>query len=109
MIAVVVAAAWAGVVLGLVVVERHRAEASADLAALAGAVRAVEGERGACSAAGWVAGRMGVELTGCRVEGAVVAVDVLGRAPGVLGGFGRGRAAARAGPVEAGQAVVGGR
>lgn len=88
-----------GVLLGSAVVTRHRAEAAADLAALAGAGRAVDGERWACDRARWVADRMRVEVVGCRVDGFVVSVVVVARPTGVLAGVRSGRAVAVAGPV----------
>ena len=43
----------AAVLVGAAVVARHRATAAADLAALAGAVRAVQGDDACGTAAGW--------------------------------------------------------
>lgn len=85
--------------MGEAVVARHRAQAAADLSALAGAQRALYGTAPACAQAIAVARRMGAVVTSCVVEDldVVVSVDV----PVVLGQFGMGpaRAAARAGPV----------
>lgn len=89
----------AAVLVGAAVVARHRATAAADLAALAGAVRAVEGSD-ACQAAARFAGANAAELTACTATpDAVVTVEVgvpvrLGR----LGVFSA-TARARAGPV----------
>ena len=100
MIAVVVSIALGIMVIGSAVVARHRAQASADLAALAAAGRLASGVEAACSAAALIAGAMHSTITTCRVEdldvivGVEVAVD-LGR-----WGFGSARAAARAGPAE---------
>jgi len=87
-------------VLGLVgaVGGRHRAEAAADLAALAAAGQAVRGEAVACRRAGDVAAGSGGRVVLCRVHGteAVVEVEVALRAT-VFGAM-TARARARAGP-----------
>ncbi len=83
------------------VVARHRVEAAADLAALAGAVRAVDGERFACREVRWVAARMGAAVRACRLSGWDVLVEVVDLPSGVLARFGSAAARARAGPVEA--------
>ena len=85
--------------LGAVAVARHRAAASADLAALAGAGHAVEGGDSACAAAADVARAQGARLTGCRLEGLDVVVEVTVTPPGRLGLLGRARAISRAGPA----------
>lgn len=88
------------VAVGHVVVERRRAAAGADLAALAGAVELQHG-RDACPVAAATARRNGVELTACRVDGDHVRVstrtspEVLGRVLAVTG-------EAHAGPVAGG-------
>ncbi|TFV48548.1 Rv3654c family TadE-like protein [Blastococcus sp. TF02A_35] len=98
--AVVVLVGAAAVLAGVATVARHRAGAAADLAALAGAGRAVVGDADPCAAAGRIAEDNGAALAGCRVEpGSVVVVEVrvtvgLGRL-GVHEALGR----ARAGPV----------
>lgn len=81
---------------GAAVVARHQAEGAADLAALAAAVVAVDGERQACAEARWVVERMGGVLRSCRLSGwdALVEVDV------PFGPFGSAAGRARAGPVE---------
>lgn len=91
--------------VGAAMVTRHRAEAAADLAALSGAVYAVSGEEVACARARWVAERMGVDLTGCRLRGWDVSVHVAARPPGLVAAFGPAESAARAGPVGNGQTV----
>ncbi|MGY1843204.1 Rv3654c family TadE-like protein [Modestobacter sp. SYSU DS0875] len=93
----------AAVLVGAAVVARHRATAAADLAALAAAGAAVQGDPAACTVAGGVAAANGAAVTSCTVgAGAVVEVHV--RVPVRLGPLGvvdaRGRA--RAGPVETG-------
>lgn len=64
------------VAVGHVLVERRRAAAGADLAALAGAVE-LQHRRAACPAAAANARSNGVELTACRVEGERVRVTTL--------------------------------
>ena len=78
---------------------RHRAQAAADLAALAGALRTFEGEQAACQRAAEISARNGARLVSCHLDGldVVVAVEV---APVRLAGIGVAGAAARAGPVE---------
>jgi secretion/DNA translocation related TadE-like protein len=100
MIAVLMSIALAVMVFGTAVVARHRAQAAADLAALAAAGRLASGSAAACAAASSVAGAMRATMTACRVErlDVVVGVDVrvgLGR-----WGVGSARAQARAGPTD---------
>jgi secretion/DNA translocation related TadE-like protein len=87
--------------LGAAAATRHRAASAADLAALAAAGVAVEGERAACEKARWVTDRMSVELHSCRLDGADAVVEVVAQPSGVLAGFGAAEARARAGPVAA--------
>jgi secretion/DNA translocation related TadE-like protein len=88
------------VLVGAAAVTRHRAAAAADLAALAGAQRAVLGDPDPCDAARRIAEANGAELAACEAgQGGVVAVSTvvplrLGRL-GVHEAHGR----ARAGPV----------
>lgn len=100
MMAVVVSIVMGAMVVGSAVVARHRAQASADLAALAAAERMVSGGEAACSEAASVAGAMRTVVTTCRTEELDVIVSV--EVPVDLGrwGLGSARAAARAGPVE---------
>jgi secretion/DNA translocation related TadE-like protein len=88
-----------GLHLGAAVIARHRAEAAADLAALAAAGVAVEGVQTACDRAGEVAAAMAGTVTSCRLVGwdALVEVHVPAAVtlPGTDGAVGR----ARAGPV----------
>lgn len=94
MVAVLLCVAGAGAYLGAVVVARHRAQAAADLAALAAAARLPAGAEAACARATAVAREMRAEEAGCVVDELDVVVTV--RVP-VLGGAAR--AAARAGPA----------
>jgi len=101
-IAVAALVAVLSAMLGLVAAigGRHRAEAAADLAALAAAGQAVRGEAVACGRAAGVATGTGARLVRCRVGGgeAVVEVEVALHLA-LLGGV-TARARARAGPVE---------
>ncbi|MFC9788095.1 Rv3654c family TadE-like protein [Rhodococcus sp. NPDC127528] len=86
--------------LGAAVATRHRAQAAADLGALAAAAALDRGGEAACAAARGVADRMRVTLRECRIEGwdAIVTVGV--RAGLTAVGSGDAVAAARAGPVD---------
>jgi secretion/DNA translocation related TadE-like protein len=100
MLALLMSIALGVMVFGTAVVARHRAQAAADLAALAAAGRLASGSAAACAAASSVAGAMRSTITTCRVEqlDVVVGVDVrveLGR-----WGVGSARAQARAGPID---------
>jgi len=85
--------------LGAAVITRHRAEAAADLAALAAAAHAVGGEPAACASAGRVTDRMAVRMVSCELRGWDAIVRVEAAPPGLLARFGVARATARAGPV----------
>ena len=89
-----VAAGLAGAAVGTARVGRHEARTAADLGALAGAQRAIEGRGVACAEAGRFVTANGAVMTACEVRGLdlVVRVEVSTVA-------GRARAAARAGPV----------
>lgn len=78
---------------------RHRAEAAADLGALAGAVHAVDGEPVACAYAARVAQRMAARLVSCRLNGWEVLVEVSVTPAITLPGVGAARGRARAGPA----------
>jgi secretion/DNA translocation related TadE-like protein len=83
---------------GGLVVARHRAQSAADLGALAGAQRAVEGAGVACPAAERIVRANGGRMVSCRVEGLDVVITV--RVPGPAG-WNDGEASARAGPARA--------
>jgi secretion/DNA translocation related TadE-like protein len=102
MMAVLLAITIGGVYVGSAVIARHRAQAAADLAALAAAVHLAEGTGSACSQASALARAMGTVVSHCVVEDLDVVVTVetsvsLGRI-----GVGPARATARAGPVDTG-------
>jgi secretion/DNA translocation related TadE-like protein len=96
MMVVVAAVAVGGVYVGAAVVARHRAQAAADLAALAAAARLTAGHESACAQAITVNRAMGVNQIGCTVEELDVVIAV--EAPVAM--WGAARAAARAGPIE---------
>jgi secretion/DNA translocation related TadE-like protein len=85
--------------LGSAVVARHRAESAADLAALAAAARAVEGEERACAAARAVAVRAGADVLGCRLVGWDALVEAGTALPFGLPGAEAATGRARAGPA----------
>jgi len=98
MMAVLLTITVACAYLGSAVIARHRAQAAADLAALAAAGSLARGATAACAHAVAVAEAMRTAVADCSVAGldAVVAVDVrvaLGRLR-----IGTAHAVARAGP-----------
>jgi secretion/DNA translocation related TadE-like protein len=97
MVAVLLWVTCAGAYLGSVVVARHRAQAAADLSALAGAARLPSGAQAACARAAAVAREMRVDDARCEVDDLDVVVTVR-----VVAIAGVARAAARAGPVDSG-------
>ena len=102
MMAVLVTITVAGLYLGSAVSARHRAQAAADLAALAAAGALADGVQAACASAVTVSEAMHTSVAECSADGldVVVTVDVsvaLGRL-----GVGTARAVARAGPVDSG-------
>jgi secretion/DNA translocation related TadE-like protein len=102
MMAVLLAITIGGVYVGSAVIARHRAQAAADLAAVAAAVYLDDGTRAACSRASALALTMNAAVTRCEVQDLDVLVSVETRVP--LGRFavGPARATARAGPADAG-------
>jgi secretion/DNA translocation related TadE-like protein len=98
MVAALLSITGGGVYLGAAVVARHRAQAAADLAALAAAARLAAGPETACAQAKAVAREMRVSTTGCAVDDLDVVVTVDARL--AVGGWGCARAAARAGPAD---------
>ena len=98
-IAVIMLLVGSVVALGSATVTRRRAEAAADLAALAAATSAISGPERACARARWVAQRMRAELTSCRLGGWDAWVEITVQPPDLLFGLGSATARARAGPV----------
>jgi secretion/DNA translocation related TadE-like protein len=101
MMAVLVGLTVGVVHIGSAVVARHRAQAAADLAALAGAGHLADGTAAACTRAATLASAMHTTVTQCTVDELDVVVAV--EATVGLGRFdvGPARATARAGPVDA--------
>ena len=93
-VAVLASIAAAGIQLGGAVVARHRAQAAADLAALAAAGALPAGGQAACARAGDIAAAMGASITDCRIDGLDVVIDAQ-----ITVGVGAARAVARAGPA----------
>ena len=86
--------------VGSAVIARHRAQAAADLAALAAAVHLADGTDAACTQASALARAMRTALTQCVVEDLDVIVTVDAPVPFGRLGVGRARATARAGPAD---------
>ncbi|WP_067703898.1 Rv3654c family TadE-like protein [Nocardia jejuensis] len=86
--------------LGVAVVGRHRAQAAADLAALAAAGGLVAGTQLACARAEEIASRMGAQVLTCVPVDWDVTVTVRVRMPPGPLGSRELHARARAGPVE---------
>lgn len=97
MVAALTMVAILGLTLGSVVVARHRAQAAADLAALAAAGGLIAGPAWACARAGEIATAMGAQMPSCIVAELDVVVSVAVPAGSRFGGIAH--AAARAGPV----------
>ncbi|MFL0178818.1 MULTISPECIES: Rv3654c family TadE-like protein [unclassified Mycobacterium] len=97
MIAVLLSVTGGGFILGAAVIARHRAQAIADLAALAGAARIPAGPATACAHATMLGSRMHAAEITCAVDGLDVVIAVAMPVPGW--GLGPARAAARAGPI----------
>lgn len=96
---VLVAAGIAGAAVGTATVARHQAQSAADLGALAGAMRAVEGPESACARAAEIVAANRGRLASCTLVGfdLTITVDVM---VSPLRGMTRtAHAAARAGPV----------
>lgn len=102
MVTVLLCVTGGGVYLGSAVVARHRAQAAADLAALAAAARLPAGLSAACGRATTVARQMRVDRADCAVHALDVVVTVEVRVAFAEWGAGPARAAARAGPADSG-------
>lgn len=98
-ISVITTVLLVGLHLGSAVVARHRAEAAADLAALAAAAVAVEGADAACRRAAQLAAAGGGTVTSCLLDGWDVVVEVDVGVPIAVPGLDRATGQARAGPI----------
>lgn len=85
--------------LAAVAVARQRAASAADLAALAAAERALDGQQAACQRASSVARLAGAHLRTCSLAGDVADILAEVRPHGWLGRLGVAAARARAGPA----------
>jgi anti-sigma B factor antagonist len=96
---VLVAAGVAGSAVGVATVAHHQARTAADLGALAGAARVVEGTDAACRSAAEIASANRARLVSCAVDGweIVVTVEVAAHPLPALNRTAS--ASARAGPV----------
>jgi len=101
MVAVLLCVTGAAAYVGSVVVARHRAQAAADLAALAAAARMPSGVAAACARAAAVAHEMRVGDVRCEVDDLDVFVTVQVAVGLAVAGPGMAQAAARAGPASA--------
>lgn len=105
--ATVAAAATVGIVLlvatalvqvGLVIAAKHRVQAAADLAALAGSAASLRGDDG-CAVARVIAGRNGAGVASCRADLAVVTLTTESSTASIVWGTRfRTHATARAAP-----------
>ncbi|WP_174867246.1 Rv3654c family TadE-like protein [Nocardia arthritidis] len=86
--------------VGMVIVARHRAQAAADLGALAGAGALDGGAEAGCAAAEEIVRRMKFQVEGCSVTDWDVTLTVTEKIPMGLLGDRTVRAVARAGPTE---------
>jgi secretion/DNA translocation related TadE-like protein len=98
MCGVLAAVTVGGVHLGAAVVARHRAQAAADLAALAAAAALVDGVPQACVVATELARRMGTEVVACSAQDLDVLVTVEAAVDTEIFRMGPAQAVARAGP-----------
>jgi secretion/DNA translocation related TadE-like protein len=96
---VLVLAGLAGAAIGAARVARHHAKVAADLGALAGAMRAVEGAAVACARAADLAAANHARLTACHVEGLDVIATTSVTVTLPTGFAGTATATSRAGPV----------
>ena len=98
--AVLLAITVGAVQVGSAVIARHRAQAAADMAALAAAADVPVGTAVACDHASAVARAMAAVATSCWVDGLDVVVTVEAPLALSLAGLGPANTVARAGPVE---------
>ncbi len=98
LLVVLLGAAMAGV--GAAVVARHRAQAAADLGALAGALHGLAGEGEACDRAASIVAANGARIVTCRLDGLDVSVTAAVSPAGYAALAGTAQASARAGPAD---------
>lgn len=100
MVAVLLAVTGGGICLGTAVVARHRAQAAADLGALAAAADLPAGMAAACARAAETARLMRVSEIRCVTDDLDILVTVEVAVAFAGWGIGPARATARAGPVD---------
>ena len=100
MMALLLAVTVGAVHVGAAVIARHRAQAAADLSALAAAGMMPVGLAATCEKAAVVAAAMGTAVTACTADALDVAVTVDAPVPLSRWGVGSARAVARAGPAD---------
>ena len=100
LVAIVVTGSAGAIMIGTAALARHRAQTSADLAALAAVARLPLGPEAACGQARRLAVAMRATLVACDVEQLDIVVTTAVRMNGRLGGVAP--AAARPGPSSAG-------
>jgi secretion/DNA translocation related TadE-like protein len=86
---------------GSVMLERHRAAAAADQAALTVAAAAIRGPAAACDRGRRIARLNRAVLSVCQLADSIAVVEVRIPLPGWLGRFGTAVGRARAGPASA--------
>jgi secretion/DNA translocation related TadE-like protein len=94
-----IAAGVAGSAVGAGRVGRHQARTAADLGALAGAVRVIDGRPAACAQASRLVAANDAALTFCDVDGLEIVIYVEVVVTPLPGLTRRAREGARAGPV----------
>lgn len=94
-----VAAGIAGAAVGAARVGRHEARTAADLGALAGAVRVIEGPAAACGRAAQLVEANGARLVQCWLDGLHLVVRVEVTVEPLPGLIRTATAVARAGPI----------
>lgn len=97
--AVLLAITFGAAQVGSAVIARHRAQAAADMAALAAAGLMPAGLPAACDKAASVAGAMGTSVSTCTADALDVTITVDAPLPLPPRTIGPARAVARAGPV----------
>ncbi|MGB0962591.1 MAG: Rv3654c family TadE-like protein [Mycobacterium sp.] len=100
MIAALAVVTVGGAHVGAAVIARHRAQAAADLAALAGAAYLPAGADTACAQAAVLARAMGTIALTCAAEGLDLVVTVEASTAVGPAWMGAARAVARAGPID---------
>ncbi|MGV0835658.1 Rv3654c family TadE-like protein [Mycolicibacterium thermoresistibile] len=98
--AVLLAVTVGGMWLGSAVIARHRAQAAADLGALAAAAQLAGGRAVACDRAAALVEHMGGRVNACTVAGLDVMVTVEMAVAVRIPGSGVARASACAGPAD---------